>query len=201
MGGQQRFDAFDARFGLLQLGQLLAQLRNRVAQQLGIVVDEKDGAQRNCAYLPEIGPQAKGDHRAHGKDTGIGHPHRIAGQIGFGADRQPLAQHGIEALHHIRGCPIGAQIFGRPQVFTQEAIKLGIDLPLFFPEGRGKFTDAHEQQQAANPKEGQRQPNAPIFAIEQHEHADHQEHAAQNVDGKTGEEVGKFVHIAVDPFD
>ena len=54
---------------------------------------------------------------------------------------------------------------------------------------------------AADNKHGHDKSNPEVLPVQKSQYSDHKEQIAEQMDNKAGEEIGKRIHIAIDPFD
>ncbi len=183
-GTQKPRDTGYAGIRLLQVLHFVADLLGRLAQHLGTLKDQIDGADGQRADLEQHGTQGKGDRRAEHKQPLAGSPHAVAPHLRLARHGQPRSHHLGTAAQHKRASPARPDILQAGQVFAQEAKESGTGLAIRSPGGCGNGADAQHNGQGQHDKGAHLQAYPPVHVIEQPEHTQQQEAVAEHRDHK-----------------
>jgi hypothetical protein len=194
-------DARDACLGLLQVGQLGADLGDRPAQQPHVAEDQVDAADRHQLLLPQIGGQAIGQGGTQAEKRLVGYPHSVAAQSGPHVRPEPPPHQLQEPPQGIPRRAIGTDILGAGELFADEPIELGHLLAHQLPlrDGQGANADQHDQGDQAKGQHAR--PNPPVLHGEQDEDARQQDRVAGHRHDQLREKVRQGAHVAVDARD
>ena len=194
-------DAHDPGGGLLELADLVGELLQRLAQHLGVLEAEVDGAERDEAALVERAAKAEGDAVANCEEQHRGHP---AGGAGCGGADLALVQVALGLVHAaqaVGAAAVGAHIVEAGEALLDQPVEVGGGGALGGHKRHREVAHEAEDQHREHGEGRERRANAPILAEEQGQGAHEQQAAADHAQHELREEGGEGAYVAVDALD
>ncbi len=200
-GGEQLLDPGDPRPGLLEILHLGADLVDGVANHLGVVehqVHRPDG-HRTVAHQRCSEPEHQGEpehvHRNRRR------PQQGEPEAPPDLERQPLAMHRGETMHHVGHCSVGSDVLGAPQLLAEEPEERGALRPHLAPPRDGDRLDLHHECHRQPGEDRHPQPDQWVLSPHQGDDRHHQDQVAHHLHHEGREEVGQRGDVTVDPLD
>lgn len=155
----------------LELLELIGDLLERTAQDLRVLEEEVDAADRHLSALVQHRGQREHEHVAEREQPGRERPQATAQDLGSTCRADQVAGYGERSLHHVRTGAVRADVINRPEPLLDEAVQVSGRLALGVHSGHGVGAGARNHEHGEHDERGEREADAPILDRQQHEHA------------------------------